>query len=35
MKNLLLKRNEVEHDLTMNVTIRSPVIGHVPERNSI
>lgn len=34
-KNLLLKRNEIEHELSISELVRSPIAGHILERTSM
>jgi hypothetical protein len=35
MQNVLLKRQEIEHELSISKALRSPVVGYIPESTSM
>ena len=35
VQNVLLKRQEIEHELSISEALRSPVVGYIPESTSM
>ena len=35
VQNVLLKRQEIEHELSISKALRSPVVGYIPESTSM
>jgi hypothetical protein len=35
VQNVLLKRQEIEHELSISKALRSPVVGYIPEGTSM